>query len=105
MAWTGPLDPGGVRRHRRGGNVSDHLLPGGLGERAPAGPARFGHRLFPLMGTISVVVISYLSGILFDRLGFVAPFLFLARLNMLFVFAAGYFMVKRRGAALAVATR
>jgi len=30
-------------------------------------------------------VISYLSGILFDRLGFVAPFLFLAALNLLFV--------------------
>ena len=50
-----------------------------------------------------MVVISYVSGILFDKLGFIAPFLFLALLNVLFVFAAAYFMLKRRGARLAVA--
>jgi len=56
-----------------------------LGERAPAALRGSAIGFFTLMGTISVVVISYLSGILFDRLGFVAPFLFLAALNLLFV--------------------
>ena len=74
------------------------------GERAPPGLRGSGIGYFVLTGTISVVVISYVSGILFDKLGFIAPFLFLALLNILFVFAAAYFMLKRRGAKLAVAT-
>ena len=73
------------------------------GERAPPALRGTGIGFFVLTGTISVVVISYVSGILFDKLGFVAPFLFLALLNVLFVAAAVYFMVKRRGAKAATA--
>ena len=63
-----------------------------LGERAPPHLRGSAIGFFVLTGTISVVVISYLAGILFDRLGFVAPFLFLAILNIVFVAAAVGFM-------------
>ena len=74
------------------------------GERAPPGLRGSGIGYFVLTGTISVVVISYLSGILFDKLGFIAPFLFLAFLNLLFVAAAIYFLLSRRGRAASAPT-
>lgn len=67
-----------------------------LGERAPPGLRGSAIGFFVLTGTISVVVISYLAGILFDKLGFIAPFLFLAILNLVFVAIAVAFLLAMR---------
>ncbi|HWA23946.1 MAG TPA: MFS transporter [Caulobacterales bacterium] len=66
-----------------------------FGERAPPSLRGSAMGLYVFMGTLSVIVVSYLAGILFDKLGFTAPFLFLAALNLVFA-AAAIVMIKMR---------
>ena len=70
-----------------------------FGERAPPALRGSSMSFLVLMGTISVIVMSWLSGILFDKLGFTAPFVFLAGLNIDFAAVAAVLVLrqKRRG--------
>lgn len=67
-----------------------------FGERAPPSLRGSAMGLYVFMGTLSVIVVSYLAGILFDKLGFTAPFLFLAALNLVFAAAAIVLIRSRR---------
>ena len=69
-----------------------------LGEEAP--PALRGSALgiFYFSGTLGVVVVSFLSGRLFDKVGYAAPFVLVGALNLLFaVFAVFLFMRRQSG--------
>ena len=67
-----------------------------FGERAP--PALRGSAMgfLVLMGTISVIVVSFVAGLLFDKMGFTAPFVFLSGLNVVFAIGATVLVTRRR---------
>jgi MFS family permease len=67
-----------------------------FGERAPAELRGSAMGFFVLMGTIGVIGTSGLAGILFDKIGFTAPFVFLAGVNLAFALGA-LFILSRRG--------
>lgn len=65
-------------------------------ERAPPSLRGSAMGVYVFMGTLSVMLVSYLAGVLFDELGFTAPFLFLAGLNLVFAIAAVILIRSRR---------
>lgn len=66
-----------------------------FGDRAPAELRGSAWGFFILMGTFSVIVVSYLGGFLYDKVGYIAPFMFLAVLNVVFAVAAVLLIVLR----------
>ena len=67
-----------------------------LGEESP--PALRGSALgiFYFSGTLGVVVVSFLSGRLFDKVGYAAPFVMVGALNLLFAVVAVVLVLRRQ---------
>jgi MFS family permease len=67
-----------------------------FGERAPPELRGSAMGFFVLMGTFSVILTSWLAGVLFDKIGFTAPFVFLSVLNLAFALGAVLLLARRR---------
>ena len=65
-----------------------------LGEEAPADLRGSALGIFYFLGTLGVVVMSSLSGLLFDKIGYSAPFVMVGALNLVFA-VLGVFLVLR----------
>jgi MFS family permease len=68
-----------------------------LGEEAPADLRGSALGIFYFLGTLGVVVMSSLSGLLFDKIGYSAPFVMVGGLNLAFA-VLGVFLVLRGAA-------
>jgi len=69
-----------------------------FGEEAPAHLRGSAMGIFALIGQISVIIVSLIGGILFDKLGYSAPFVMAGALNIIFAFI-GFYMTWRAGQA------
>ena len=73
-----------------------------LGEEAPVDLRGSAMGVFYFTGTLRVVLMSFVAGMIFDKIGHAAPFVMVGLLNLLFA-ALGAVLVLRRGAAGAAA--
>jgi MFS family permease len=70
-----------------------------LGEEAPVELRGSALGIFYFCGTLGVVVMSFVSGFLFDKVGYSAPFVMVGLLNLLFAAFAVVLVWRRRGEA------
>lgn len=66
-----------------------------LGEEAPADLRGSALGIFYFSGTLGVVVMSVIAGLLFDRVGYAAPFVMIGILNLAFA-VLGFILIIRR---------
>jgi MFS family permease len=76
-----------------------------LGEEAPPALRGSAMGIFYFTGTLGVVVTSAVSGLLFDRLGYSAPFVLIGLLNLVFAVLGGWMLLKGSNGPLPAAPR
>jgi len=72
-----------------------------LGEEAPVELRGSALGIFYFCGTLGVVVMSFVSGLLFDKVGYSAPFVMVGALNLVFALLAVALVLRRRGEIMA----
>ncbi len=70
-----------------------------LGEEAPPDLRGSATGIFYFTGTLGVVVMSFLAGFLFDKVGYAAPFVLVGALNLTFAVLGAWIVWKNPGAA------
>ena len=68
-----------------------------LGEEAPVELRGSALGIFYFSGTLGVVVMSFVSGLLFDKVGYSAPFVMVGLLNLVFAALAVVLVLRRQG--------
>lgn len=67
-----------------------------FGQEAPAHLRGTAYGVFAFTGTFSVVIISQISGVLFDKVGYTAPFIMAGALHLIFLGFALLFIARQR---------
>lgn len=67
-----------------------------FGEQAPPDLRGSGQGLFALFGTLSVVLVSWISGVVYDQVSRVAPFVMVGLLNLSFALLGAYLLIRQR---------
>ncbi len=74
-----------------------------FGEEAPPDLRGSAQGLFAFFGTFSVVIVSFISGIAFDQIGRVAPFVMVGLLNLSFAVLGLFLLLRQRRLAAQIA--